>query len=447
MKKLNIKNIILFAILILALIFAAVFFAFQKSFNDNVKKDFNVVDSSGGKVVLSDDAKDRLNILILGLESTRTDMIMVATFDPKSKTLNMISIPRDTYVENNYKDGSLKKINSVYEMPSTTGGAERVASEVSKILGIPIHDYVMIDYNAVGEITDAVGGIEVNIPFNMYYDDPYSKPPLHIYFKKGINYLDGSNAIKYLRWRQNNDGSYGQEGDEGRIKRQQIFIKKLLEKALNPTTLPKTIEVAFNNVETSLELSQVMGLVADAVSMPKENIKFYQEIGVPSYFNGLWYYLADKDSTQALMQKIINNSTITDDDLNPSKSFESAALARGNDSTYIKSTSTYEEDEQSAPITSVKTVDDTQPTDDIIFANEGEETSSQSSETQSTQNQTTDSQEQTSEDINNSVVDNSSQTTDSTTTNNQQSGEQPAVQPPAEQTPPENSGGEEAPIF
>jgi len=59
-----------------------------------------------------------------------------------------------------------------------------------------------------------------------------------------------------------------------------------------------------------------MSLASDVTSMPKENIRFYQEVGTPAYFNGLWYYLLDADKTTALMSKIMNNETITDEDIN-----------------------------------------------------------------------------------------------------------------------------------
>lgn len=455
MKKLKKKNIVIAVFVILILVFGGLAFAVQKAFNENVKKEFNVVDKSGKN--LPEGQKDRLNVLVLGMEHTRTDMIMVATFDPKGKTLNMISIPRDTYVENSYRDGTLKKINSVYEMPSTKGGVERLAEKVSEILGIPIHDYVMVDYNAVAKITDAVGGVEVNIPFNMYYDDPYSDPPLHVHFSKGNVYLDGSNAIEYLRWRHNNDGSHGEEGDEGRVKRQQNFMKKILEKSLNPTTLPKIIEVAFASVETSLDLSQVMGLVADAASMPKENIHFYQEVGTPSYFNQLWYYLADIDKTQALMQKIINNSIITDEDLNPSKEFEAAALRRGNDSGYVRSYNSNEESEDNAPASTKKTVESTQlKTDDVLFENEQKNEANQ--QNQNTNANTDVQPPVTDESINNSVVDDTNKTTGETqgqtentnqqteTTNNQEP-VQPTTPDPSSTEGSDNSSGNESPIF
>lgn len=362
---------------ILAFIFAlcaVVAYAVNSAYQNNIKKtDFDPIFGTGVKEDESN--KDRINVLVLGMEHTRTDTIMVATFDPKEKTLNVISIPRDTYVERDYPDyypyNTYKKINAMYELPTQEGGIERLAAKVSEILGIPIHDYIMVNYDAVADVTDAVGGIDVDIPFPMYYDDPWSDPPLHIYFEKGIAHLDGQNAIEYLRWRHNNDGSYSNEGDGGRVKRQQGFLKKLLEKALNPTVFPKLVDAAFKNVETSLELSTVMGLVSDVTSMPKENIRFYQEVGTPAYFNGLWYYLLDEDKTLALMQKIMNNEEITDDDINVSPEFEQEALAKDNSSSYNSKSSGYQE-YQYTPTNTRKKVEDTKLTDTTIFETETE---------------------------------------------------------------------------
>ena len=234
------KKIILAVLIFLFSLVAIVAYAFNKYYKSNVlKNDFKTVIADS----VDEDVKntDRINVLVLGMEHTRTDMIMVASFDPVAKTLNAISIPRDTFVQraeysNNYPDNTLKKINAVYEIPDES--VERLANTVSDILGVPIHDYVMVDYKAVGDVTDAVGGVDVAIPFNMNYDDPWSDPPLHVHFTKGTTHLNGNNAIEFLRWRHNNDGSYGNEGDIGRVKRQQEFMKKILDKALNPTSLP-----------------------------------------------------------------------------------------------------------------------------------------------------------------------------------------------------------------
>lgn len=366
----NKKKIILSIIAFLFVLGGVVAFAVYSAYKSNVyNSNFKTIVAEGVKE--DPQNKERLNVLVLGMEHTRTDTIMVATFDPVSKTLNIISIPRDTYVDRSeypdyYPYNTYKKINALYELPTTEGGVERLASKVSEILGIPIHDYIMVSYDAVADITDAVGGVDVEIKHPMYYDDPWSDPPLHVNFSVGTAHLDGKNAIEYLRWRHNNDGSYGNEGDEGRVKRQQGFLKKVLEKALNPTVFPKLVEATFKNVKTSLELGKAMSLASDVTSMPKENIRFYQEVGTPAYFNGLWYYLLDANKTTALMSKIMNNETITDEDINPSQEFENSALAKGNSENYNSGNSSYKEYNYT-PTKKRKKVEDTKLEEAPIF--------------------------------------------------------------------------------
>ena len=366
----NKKKIILSIIAFLFVLCGVVAFAVYSAYKSNVyNSNFKTIVAEGVKE--DPQNKERLNVLVLGMEHTRTDTIMVATFDPVSKTLNIISIPRDTYVDRSeypdyYPYNTYKKINALYELPTTEGGVERLASKVSEILGIPIHDYIMVSYDAVADITDAVGGVDVEIKHPMYYDDPWSDPPLHVNFSVGTAHLDGKNAIEYLRWRHNNDGSYGNEGDEGRVKRQQGFLKKVLEKALNPTVFPKLVEATFKNVKTSLELGKAMSLASDVTSMPKENIRFYQEVGTPAYFNGLWYYLLDANKITALMSKIMNNETITDEDINPSQEFENSALAKGNSENYNSGNSSYKEYNYT-PTKKRKKVEDTKLEEAPIF--------------------------------------------------------------------------------
>lgn len=128
--------------------------------------------------------ESRVNFLIMGLEDVRTDTILLASFNGDSKDLEIISIPRDTYVHRKgYNSGDQRKINSVYYSHDVEG----VMKTVSYLLSdIPIHHYIMLDYEGVISIVDAVGGVEVDVPFNMKYEDISSNPPLDIDIKKGI---------------------------------------------------------------------------------------------------------------------------------------------------------------------------------------------------------------------------------------------------------------------
>lgn len=322
----NRRRILLFTILILLALIGTAVFALNNEFNKKVKTDFKTVDESGkGKSYWKD--SDSINVMVLGLEDVRTDMIMVASYNPKRNDLAIISVPRDSHVENDYSDPALHKINSLFAYPKLKGGPERLAAEVSKILGIPINQYVMIDYDGVRNIVDAVGGVEVNIPFKMSYDDPTAKPPLHIHFDKGPTTVMGDQAVEYLRWRKNNYGYRGEEGDIGRVRRQQEFVVKAIQKCLNPSKMLKVVEVAFKNVKTSLKLSDIIDLAKNAAVMDKSNIKTYQTVG-RAYLGALWYYENENEVNHRLMEKIIRGETIKEDDLKPSETFIAMVSAK-----------------------------------------------------------------------------------------------------------------------
>ena len=248
--------------------------------------------------------KNRINVLMAGMEDARTDALILFSFNLKDKKLDMISVPRDTYYDRyGYKQLARKKINSVYGYGNGKGEIEGTMKAVSEVLGVPVHDYIMVDYKAVSEVVDSIGGVDVDIPFNMNYDDKYADPPLHIHFKKGPAHLDGQDAIRFLRWRKNNTG-LNTGGDVDRIRRQQEFIQLALQKAINPTKLPGVINVAFKNTKTSLDLKEALYYGSVAIGMSKDNINSYTIPGEDKYVTGAWYFYGDEDKTEELMKAL-----------------------------------------------------------------------------------------------------------------------------------------------
>lgn len=170
-----------------------------------------------------------VNILLLGTDIgdpsqpnnnkiKRTDTIMILNYNPKSKKLQVVSIPRDTLIEVNKKN---YKINAAYAI----GGEKRVKAEVENLLNISINYIARIDYNAFREFINSIGGIKMQIERNMIYDDEGQN--LHINFKKGeVVNLDGKKAEEFFRWRKNNDGSGLANGDLDRIQNQQNSYQK-----------------------------------------------------------------------------------------------------------------------------------------------------------------------------------------------------------------------------
>ena len=155
----------------------------------------------------------------------RTDTMMVLNYNPSTKKAQIVSIPRDTMIEvdgaigENGNSQKYWKMNAAYAI----GGDEEVTNQIEDILEIQINYLVKIDYNAFRNIIDAIGGVEMYIDQDMYYDDDGQN--LHINFKAGetVN-LDGKKAEEFVRWRKNNDGTGFANGDLDRIENQQKFI-------------------------------------------------------------------------------------------------------------------------------------------------------------------------------------------------------------------------------
>ena len=156
--------------------------------------------------------------LLVGKDTTSglTDTMMLVTYDTQGKKINAISLLRDTMVNTSGKSGGQKRLNVVYnrnrgdkklsEKERIENGMTALKKEVSRLTGIYPDFYVMVEWEAIGRLVDAVNGVEFEVPFDMDYDDPYQD--LHIHQKKGLRVLDGRDAMEVIRFRKNNDGSH-----------------------------------------------------------------------------------------------------------------------------------------------------------------------------------------------------------------------------------------------
>ena len=258
-----------------------------------------------------DDRKESFyTFLIIGLdEGINTDTIMVASYDEINKEANIISIPRDSLV--NVKR-SIKKINAAY--PAGTlygggmkGGVEQLKRELKTIIGFVPDYYVCIDLNAFVKIVDAVGGVDVVVPFDMKYDDPEQN--LHIDIREGEQHLDGENALRFARYRKSNSGLVTIT-DYERIENQQTVIKAVLKNLIKPENilrLPEFVNIFTENVYTdikpqnmlwfAIQLKEING--TDALStytMPTTGTS-----GLPMYYEYL-----DEPAIVELVNRTIN---------------------------------------------------------------------------------------------------------------------------------------------
>src|SRR5699024_5910851 len=188
---------------------------------------------------------DPLHILVMGIDSTattdmtedenpsRSDTMMLFTIDPVRKKVQVLSLPRDTYIKiPGYAEKT--KLGHAYAY----GGYLLAEETIEDFLDIKIDHYGIVDYKAVERLVDAIGGIDVVMDQDYYYEDTYVVPPLVIDFKKGKNHLDGKEAVNYLRIRK-----MYEDQDIGRIQKQQEFLLKVLEKVKKPSIILKVPEL------------------------------------------------------------------------------------------------------------------------------------------------------------------------------------------------------------
>lgn len=178
-----------------------------------------------------------INVLVLGLDDdeTRSDVIALINYNPIESKMKILSIARDTRVRVN---GKYTKINSLIGK----GGEKLVVDMVEEITGLPIDYYITLNFKGFREIVDILGGVEIDVPFDMDYDDPYQN--LHIHLKKGKQVLDGKKAEEFVRYRKGNHSGEGYEdGDLGRIKMQQLFIEEFVKQKLKLKYLLKADEI------------------------------------------------------------------------------------------------------------------------------------------------------------------------------------------------------------
>lgn len=245
-----------------------------------------------------------LNFLIMGLDrdGTRCDVIMLFNFEPDLSRLNFLSIARDTRVR---EDGRYTKINSLY----SKGGEKLVAEKVSSITKLPVHYYLTMDFKGFRKIIDTLGGVKFYVPFRMSYDDPTQD--LHIHLRKGMQLLDGDKAEQLVRYRKGNVKGQGYtEGDIGRIKIQQDFLKALVKQKMSFKYISRVdnlFEILQKYVKTNITLTDVTQYIGSIGKIKSDEIKAFTLPGESRMIGDVWYFMHDRKETQNMISKNFYN--------------------------------------------------------------------------------------------------------------------------------------------
>lgn len=247
----------------------------------------------------------RQNILFLGVDAsgnprdlwtgTRTDTIILVNIDPRTKSVNALSIPRDSKV---YLpgDNGVNKINAAHAI----GGIEMTKRTIEDTLGVHIDRYIMVHDSAVKEIVDAMGGLDVYVEKPMHYND--NAGHLHINFNKGDHHLNGQQAVEYLRFR------HDALGDIGRTQRQQWLLRSLLTKMKQPSTItkiPDIISVAKKYVKTDMSFYEMSQYAALTKHIDMDKIEVAMLPGAPNQRGYISYWILDPEKTQEVVNRVI----------------------------------------------------------------------------------------------------------------------------------------------
>jgi LCP family protein required for cell wall assembly len=238
--------------------------------------------SDNGPAAVPWDGANRVTILVMGLDyrdwegegPSRTDSMMLLTMDPVSRTAGMLSIPRDLWV--NIPGFDYGKINTAYflgELYNLPGGGPGLAIQtVQDLLGVDVNYYAQIDFAAFENFIDEIGGIDVDVPYEMTVD-PIG-PGNTVTLAQGVQHLDGPTALAYAR----NRDTIGSDFD--RADRQQQVIMAIFDQITRLGSLPRLITNAptiYNNlrygIHTNLSLKETISLAWTVAQIPRDNIK------------------------------------------------------------------------------------------------------------------------------------------------------------------------------
>ncbi|MDR1531299.1 MAG: LCP family protein [Clostridiales bacterium] len=273
--------------------------------------------------------KERTNFLIVGVDSQeagvpRTDTIIAGCFNAVSLTLNLISVPRDTYVVMTEENQALLKDKGkyvpasgemkaceVYHYAGNELGMEVLCQQIESLLAQDFEYYVTVDFEALRFIVDSINGVEFDVPQAMRYDDPLQG--LHINLEPGPQVLNGDQAEQLLRYRHGNFGAADETPgyplqDLGRAATQHAFIKAMASQALSSeniiNSLPALLATYFNYVETNFSLAEAPKYLKYVKNLRPENIVTATLPCSPQDIGGKSYVVLDEEETLRLVNSI-----------------------------------------------------------------------------------------------------------------------------------------------
>ena len=248
--------------------------------------------------------ENRMNVLLMGVDSNgrdterftgcRSDTMIIASLDPESKKVSLVSIPRDSRVRIADNHG-VDKINSAHAF----GGPELAVKTVGEDFAVPIDHYIVIDTQGLKKVFEALGPVEILIEKPMHYRDRAGR--LNIALEPGINKLDAAGLEEYVRYR------HDAKGDIGRIERQQWFLRQVKKKLEEPQVLlklPELCKLAEEYVRTDLSVEDMLKLAAFSKEIKTNKIQTAMLPGDPVTISGGSYWVPQPEASALMLHRM-----------------------------------------------------------------------------------------------------------------------------------------------
>ena len=258
---------------------------------------YDPVEASAKRDAAVNPLEDNFSILFIGIDdsdernyqgNSRSDALVLATFNKDQESIKMLSIPRDSYVYVPEK-GYTTKINAAH----AAGGPKATMDTVENLLDIPVDYYVRMNFNAFIDVVDSLDGIEVDVPYEINEMDSHDRKNA-IHLEKGLQTVNGEEALAFARTRH-------QDSDIQRGQRQQEVLKAIMKKAATVGAITKytdLIQAVGDNMTTNLQFSQMKGFIKYATSDNGIDLETIKLEGTDSTISGTYYYQLNEESVQ-----------------------------------------------------------------------------------------------------------------------------------------------------
>ncbi len=294
------------------------FLSFQQGFQDIIR-----IDGKGVLTEIEEPEIDPINVLMVGVDNAQgvqegdsiltgrntssmlTDSILIVRIDPQQKSMRLLSIPRDLWVELG-DGGRSEKINAAVAF----GGPMLLIETIQKTLNIPIHHYSQVNFQAFQNVVDAIGGVPLE------FDEPVRDPTTGLIVENaGCVTFDGKQSLALTRSRSYEaliDGKWVTDtsGDIGRVQRQQIFMKAALKKALLSTGRnPLEVQRLFNAVKSEIVLDNeistqtILGLTSRLQNFSVTELETFTVPGIPGNEGAAWVLYFDEEEAQPILSR------------------------------------------------------------------------------------------------------------------------------------------------